>query len=165
MAINSTGIDACAPEDCSSCTADCSSRVDLKTNVIELTTDEGEVIRCQVLLNYEMEGRRYLAVMPLADNPDGDIYLFRVAEGETGLENIEDEEEHSRAAHAFGDRDGEGTEGAAAVVILQGFHWMASFRTARKENFLGKITSVHDFVTAPGLSPGSGRFFRRPPGT
>ena len=102
MAINSTGIDACAPEDCSSCTADCSSRVDLKANVIELTTDEGEVIRCQVLLNYEMEGRRYLAVMPLADNPDGDIYLFRVAEGETGLENIEDEEEHSRAAHAFG---------------------------------------------------------------
>ena len=102
MAINSTGIDACAPEDCSSCTADCSSRVNLKTNVIELTTDEGEVIRCQVLLNYEMEGRRYLAVMPLADNPDGDIYLFRVAEGETGLENIEDEEEHSRAAHAFG---------------------------------------------------------------
>ena len=101
MAINSTGIDACAPEDCSSCTADCSSRVDLKANVIELTTDEGEVIRCQVLLNYEMEGRRYLAVMPLADNPDGDIYLFRVAEGETGLENIEDEE-HSRAAHAFG---------------------------------------------------------------
>lgn len=82
MAINSTGIDACAPEDCSSCTADCSSRVDLKANVIELTTDEGEVIRCQVLLNYEMEGRRYLAVMPLADNPDGDIYLFRVAEGE-----------------------------------------------------------------------------------
>ena len=102
MAINSTGIDACAPEDCSSCTADCSSRVDLKANVIELTTDEGEVIRCQVLLNYEMEGRRYLAVMPLADNPDGDIYLFRVAEGETGLENIEDEEEHSQAAHAFG---------------------------------------------------------------
>lgn len=102
MAINSTGIDACAPEDCSSCTADCSSRVDLKANVIELTTDEGEVIRCQVLLNYEMEGRRYLAVMPLADNPDGDIYLFRVAEGETGLENIEDEEEHSRAARAFG---------------------------------------------------------------
>ena len=101
-ASNSTGIDACAPEDCSSCTADCSSRVDLKANVIELTTDEGEVIRCQVLLNYEMEGRRYLAVMPLADNPDGDIYLFRVAEGETGLENIEDEEEHSRAAHAFG---------------------------------------------------------------
>ena len=44
MAINSTGIDACAPEDCSSCTADCSSRVDLKANVIELTTDEGEVI-------------------------------------------------------------------------------------------------------------------------
>ena len=102
MAINSTGIDACAPEDCSSCTADCRSRVDLKANVIELTTDEGEVIRCQVLLNYEMEGRRYLAVMPLADNPDGDIYLFRVAEGETGLENIEDEEEHSQAAHAFG---------------------------------------------------------------
>lgn len=102
MAINSTGIDACAPEDCSSCTADCSSRVNLKANVIEFTTDEGEVIRCQVLLNYEMEGRRYLAVMPLADNPDGDIYLFRVAEGETGLENIEDEEEHSRAAHAFG---------------------------------------------------------------
>ena len=102
MAINSTGIDACAPEDCSSCTADCSSRVNMKANVIELTTDEGEVIRCQVLLNYEMEGRRYLAVMPLADNPDGDIYLFRVAEGEIGLENIEDEEEHSRAAHAFG---------------------------------------------------------------
>lgn len=151
--------------DCSSCTADCSSRVDLKANVIELTTDEGEVIRCQVLLNYEMEGRRYLAVMPLADNPDGDIYLFRVAEGEDWTGEHRGRGGTLPGSARLRDRDGEGTEGAAAVVILQRFHWMASFRTARKANFLGKITSVHDFVTTPGHSPGSGRFFRRPPGT
>lgn len=97
-----TGLESCAPEDCSSCTADCSSRMDLNANVLELTTDEGEKIRCQILLNYEMEGRKYMAVMPLEDNPDGDIYLFRVTESETGLENIEDPGEHERAAKAFG---------------------------------------------------------------
>lgn len=99
-----TGLDTCAPEDCSSCTADCSSRMDLKADVLELTTDEGEQIRCQILLNYEMEGRRYLALMPLDNNPEGDIYLFRVAANESGLENIEDPDEHERAAKTFGIR-------------------------------------------------------------
>lgn len=97
-----TGIESCQPEDCSSCSADCSSRMDLNADVIELTTDEGEKIRCQILLNYGMENHRYMAVMPLEDNPDGDIYLFRVSEDATSLANIEDPEEHERAAKAFG---------------------------------------------------------------
>ena len=52
MAINSTGIDACAPEDRSSCTADCSSRVDLKAIVIVLTKYLGDRMRFQVVMNY-----------------------------------------------------------------------------------------------------------------
>lgn len=95
-------ITACEPEDCSSCTADCSSRMNLNDKVIEITTDEGETMRCLVALKYQMEQQDYIAVMPLKDNPEGDIYLFRMISDGTKLDNIEDPDEYNRAAEAFG---------------------------------------------------------------
>lgn len=95
-------IDKCDPVDCSTCNADCGSRINLDDKVIKITTDEGEEISCLILLKYVMEGRDYIAVMPLKDNPEGDIYLFRMIRDRTELENIEDEEEYQRAAETFG---------------------------------------------------------------
>ena len=95
-------IDTCAPEDCSSCNADCGSRMNLNERIVQITTDEGTRMNCLIMLKYVMEGRDYIAVMPLKDNPEGDIYLFRMVKDGTGLANIEDEDEYQRAARTFG---------------------------------------------------------------
>ena len=96
------GIESCAPEDCASCSADCGSKLDLTKPYIVVTTDEGQKIGCKVMLKYQMDDRDYIAVMPVLDNPDGDIYLFRIVDGGTNLDNIEDETEYADAARTFG---------------------------------------------------------------
>ena len=95
-------IDKCDPADCSTCGEECGSRINLDDKIIKLTTDEGEQIDCLILLKYVMGTKDYIAVMPLKDNPEGDIYLFRMIKGRTELENIEDEEEYQKAAEVFG---------------------------------------------------------------
>lgn len=95
-------IDKCDPVDCSTCGADCSSRINLEDKIIKITTDEGEEIDCLIMLKYVMDTKDYIAVMPLKDNPEGDIYLFRMVNHRTELENIEDEEEYQKAAETFG---------------------------------------------------------------
>lgn len=95
-------LETCAPEDCASCSSNCGSRQDLEKKVIKITTDAGETVYCRVMLKYPMEGRDYIALMPLGDNPDGDIWLFRLLNDGKDMDNIEDREEYSRAAQAFG---------------------------------------------------------------
>ena len=95
-------LDNCAPEDCSTCGEDCGSRIDLNERVIEITTDDGDKMRCLVMLKYGIGTKSYVAVMPLKDNPDGDIYLFRTIKNKTELQNIDDEDEYEQAAEAFG---------------------------------------------------------------
>lgn len=95
-------IDKCDPQDCSTCGADCSSRINLEDRVIQITTDDGEKISCLIMLKYVMGTKDYVAVMPLKDNPEGDIYLFRMINNRTELENIEDEDEYQKAAETFG---------------------------------------------------------------
>lgn len=95
-------IDKCDPADCSACGADCSSRINLDDKIIKITTDEGEEINCLIMLKYVMGVKEYIAVMPLKDNPEGDIYLFRMVNNRTELENIEDEEEYQKAVETFG---------------------------------------------------------------
>lgn len=101
MSVNEK-ITSCAPEDCSTCSADCGSRLDLSQRFIDLTTDSGESIRCIILIKYVMEEKDYIAVMPIRNNPDKDVYLFRLVKDGSGLENIDDEDEYDRAAEVFG---------------------------------------------------------------
>lgn len=96
------GIDKCDPVDCSTCGADCGSRINLDDKIIEITTDDDEKIKCLIMLKYKMGTKDYIAVMPLKNNPEGDIYLFRMTNNRTELENIEDEDEYAKAAETFG---------------------------------------------------------------
>ena len=70
--------------------------------MIQITTDDGEKIDCLIMLKYVMGTKDYVAVMPLKNNPEGDIYLFRMINNRTELENIEDEDEYQKAAETFG---------------------------------------------------------------
>lgn len=72
---------------------------------LTLTLDNGEEVECEVLTIYEVDGRQYIALLPLDDNEEeGDIYLYRFSEdadGEPVLGNIEEDDEYERAAAAF----------------------------------------------------------------
>ena len=73
---------------------------------VTLTLDNDEVIECAVLTIYTVDGKDYIALLPLTEDEeeDGDVYLYRYIETEDGeptLENIEDDDEYEAAADAF----------------------------------------------------------------
>lgn len=94
-------IDKCDPQDCATCDSDCGG-IDLSERIIDLPMDNGTKTPCLVVLKYGIDDRRYAAVMPLANNPEGDIYLYRIIRQGRELENIEDEAEYEAASIAFG---------------------------------------------------------------
>ena len=72
---------------------------------VTLTLDDDTELECAVLTIYEVDGKEYIALLPMdeAENEDGDVYLYRYSEvdGEPTLENIEDDEEYEAAADGF----------------------------------------------------------------
>ena len=74
---------------------------------VTLTLDNDEEIECAVLTIYEVDGKEYIALLPLdeeGDNEEGEVYIYRyveTADGEPTLENIEDDDEYEAAADAF----------------------------------------------------------------
>lgn len=85
------------------CNCGCNEEV-----TVTLTLDNDEVIECAVLTIYEVDGKEYIALLPLEENgdssEDGDVFIYRYVETEDGeptLENIEDDDEYEAAADAF----------------------------------------------------------------
>lgn len=84
------------------CNCGCNDEV-----TVTLTLDNDEVIECAVLTIYSVDEKEYIALLPLdenGDNEEGDVYIYRYVEteeGETTLENIEDDDEYEAAADAF----------------------------------------------------------------
>ncbi|MDO5589469.1 MAG: DUF1292 domain-containing protein [Lachnospiraceae bacterium] len=73
---------------------------------VTLTLENDEEIDCAVLTTYSVNGRDYIALLPLdedGESADGDVFLYRYEEvdGEPTLDNIEDDEEYEIAADAF----------------------------------------------------------------
>ena len=74
---------------------------------VQLTLDNDEVVECAILTLFEASGKEYIALLPLNENGEtenGDVYLYRYIENESGepeLENIEDDDEYEIAADAF----------------------------------------------------------------
>ena len=65
-------------------------------------------MECEILTIFEAQGRDYIALMPLDadgnENAEGEVYLYRYAEDEQGLpqiDMIEGDEEYEIAADRF----------------------------------------------------------------
>lgn len=74
---------------------------------VTLDLDDKEV-ECEILTIFEAGGRDYIALMPLDEdgneNEAGEVYLYRYAEDEQGLpqiDMIEDDDEYEIAADRF----------------------------------------------------------------
>ncbi len=74
---------------------------------ITLDFEDGVSVECEILMNFEVDGQEYIALLPDEDGEgveEGDVYLYRcndVDEDECELEAIEDEEELAKVAEIF----------------------------------------------------------------
>lgn len=77
---------------------------------VELTLDNGETVNCAVITILEVNGKDYIALMPLDENgqnDDGEVWFYGYREDEKDpnaepeLLFIEDDEEYDDVADAF----------------------------------------------------------------
>lgn len=74
---------------------------------VTLTLDNDETVECAILTIYEVDERKYIALLPLneeGESEEGDVYLYRFIDtnpDEPELENILDDDEYEAAADAF----------------------------------------------------------------
>ncbi len=86
---------------------DCNCGCNEEEVTVTLTLDNDEELECAVLTIYSVDGKEYIALLPLdenGENEEGEVYIYRyveTADGEPTLENIEDDDEYEAAADAF----------------------------------------------------------------
>ena len=73
-----------------------------------LTLDDDTELECGIIGVFEVDGKEYIALLPLdenGDNDDGQVFLYRFIDNgedaEPDLENIEDDQEFERVSNAF----------------------------------------------------------------
>lgn len=74
--------------------------------VITLTDEEGKEEDFEVVATLEIDGTLYYALMPVADNENGDCVILKLEKDENGediLSTIDDDDEYERVADAFDD--------------------------------------------------------------
>ncbi len=76
---------------------------------VTVSLDDGDVV-CAVVTIYEVEGRDYIALLPLdenGENTDGEVWLYRYSENpddpneEPELGYIDDDDEFEKVEEAF----------------------------------------------------------------
>ncbi len=91
----------CNTTDCSGNCESCDGNI-----TVTLTLDNDETVECAILTIFPVDGRDYIALLPLdedGENDDGEVYIYRYdnSSGTAVLENIEDDDEYEAVADAF----------------------------------------------------------------
>ncbi len=77
---------------------------------VELELDDGSVVNCAVITIITVEGKDYIALLPLnekGDNEDGEVWFYGYSENpddpneEPKLDFIENDEEYEKVVDAF----------------------------------------------------------------
>lgn len=76
--------------------------------VVTLSLDDGSQVTCEILTIFELDNQDYIVLLPLdkngEPNADGEVYIYRYFEDETGapsLDNIESDEEYAAVSAKF----------------------------------------------------------------
>ena len=67
------------------------------TEIITLTDEDGNEIEFEVIASLEIDGNIYYALMPVADNENGDCVILKLEKDENGediLSTIDDDDEY-----------------------------------------------------------------------
>lgn len=91
----------CGNTDCSGNCDTCDGNI-----TVTLTLDNDETVECAILTIFPVNGRDYIALLPLdenGENEDGEVYLYRYdnSAGSPVLDNIEDDDEYEAVADMF----------------------------------------------------------------
>ena len=86
--------------------ADCNLDLSNPNATVTLTLDNDETVECAILTIFSVDGRAYIALLPLdenGENEDGEVYLYRYdnSTGSPVLDNIESDEEYDAVADMF----------------------------------------------------------------
>lgn len=72
--------------------------------IMTLTLEDGTEIECAVIAVFPVEEKEYIALLPLENQEDGEVFLYGYAEDEDGefeLLSIESDEEYENVTKAF----------------------------------------------------------------
>ena len=76
--------------------------------VVTLNLDDGTEVTCEILTIFDLNDQDYIVLLPLDENgdenPDGEVYIYRYFEDETGapsLDNIQSDEEYAAVSDRF----------------------------------------------------------------
>ena len=76
--------------------------------VVTLNLDDGSEVTCEIITIFDLDEQDYIVLIPLDDkgepNEDGEVYIYRYFEDETGapsLENILSDEEYAAVSKRF----------------------------------------------------------------
>lgn len=83
---------------------------DAEEMTVDLELEDGTVVTCAVVTILPVDGRDYIALLPLdekGDNTDGEVWFYRYSENpddpneEPELDYIDDDDEYEAVADAF----------------------------------------------------------------
>ncbi|WP_028243890.1 DUF1292 domain-containing protein [Pseudobutyrivibrio ruminis] len=82
--------------------------------VVTLNLDDGTEVTCEILTIFDIGDQDYIVLLPLdengEENADGEVYIYRYFEDETGapsLDNIESDDEYAAVSAKFDELYGE----------------------------------------------------------
>ncbi len=85
--------------------------------VVTLNLDDGTEVTCEILTIFDLNDQDYIVLLPLdengEENPDGEVYIYRYFEDETGapsLDNIQSDEEYAAVSDRFDELFGDELE-------------------------------------------------------
>ncbi len=95
--------DNCDCDDECGCDDDCGCGCH-DEEIMTLTLEDGTEIECAVIALFPVEEKEYIALLPLENQEDGEIFLYGYEEDEEGafeLVSIESDEEYENVTKAF----------------------------------------------------------------
>ena len=95
--------DGCGCGDDDGCGCGCGDH-DHEEEVMTITLEDGKEVECAIIAIFPVEEKDYIALLPLENQEDGEVYLYGFEEYEDGtfeLLSIESDEEYESVTKAF----------------------------------------------------------------
>lgn len=94
----------CGEDDDCECGCGCGCDHDHEEEVMTITLEDGTEVECAIIAIFPVEDKEYIALLPLENQEDGEVYLYGFEEFEDGtfeLLSIESDEEYEAVTKAF----------------------------------------------------------------
>lgn len=93
----------CGDDEGCGCGCGCGDH-DHEEEIMTITLEDGKEVECAIIAIFPVEDKDYIALLPLENQEDGEVYLYGFQEFEDGsfeLLSIESDEEYEQVTKAF----------------------------------------------------------------